>query len=83
MMKTPDHWAEEPCVETTTAYGTEVMVPKRIFDSWETERAIYEKALSMGQDLSIGVEDLEISMSMSRSKKDALLVFYEKYRGEL
>lgn len=79
-VKTPKHWKNTELVRTTTAYGNEVMIPKDYIDAWEAERQVYESSKSKNIDLSVGVENLELSMSLSAEKKNALLVFYEKYQ---
>ena len=77
----PEEWKKEELIKTTTAYGNEVMIPKRYTVAWEAQRKAYEGAKTRGIDISIGVESLEISMSMSRPKKNMLMVFYEKYKN--
>ena len=78
-VETPKNWENEELVKTTTAYGNEVMIPKRYTKAWETERFCFEEAKKNGIDLSIGVEDSETSMSFTQAKKNALMVFCEKF----
>ncbi len=81
-IRTPKHWEKEERVETTTAYGNKVMVPKRLIKGWQGLKSLQELALREGADLSIGVEDYNHTTSVRHERRNALMVFYEKYQRE-
>lgn len=81
-VKTPKHWQKMELVKTTTAYGNEVMVPKTLMKGWKALMETNELALKNGGDMSIGVENYNHSASLSHERRNAIMVFYEKYQRE-
>lgn len=81
-VKTPKHWQNEELIKATTAYGHEVMIPKKIMKGWEGLTETHELALKNGADLSIGVEEYNHTASVQHERRNAILVFYEKYQRD-
>lgn len=81
-VKTPKHWEKMERAKTTTAYGNEVMVPKILMKGWRAIMETNELALKIGGDMSIGVENYNHSAPLSHERRNALMVFYEKYQRD-
>lgn len=82
MIKTPKYWEKDryqPLVETETAYGNKVKIPKCFMNGWKTAKLTFEHCTSRGVNPLDGLEILEETQPMSY---DLERVFYEIYQDE-
>jgi len=79
-IKTPKHWEKMKLTEATTAYGHKVMIPERFIEGWKGIEQAHRLGLKNGADLSIGVETFNQTAPITHERRNALMVFYEKYQ---
>lgn len=82
-VKTPKHWQSMELIQETTAYGNKVMIPRELMRGWESLRELNEIALKNGVDLSSGVAEYNHTAPLHHERRNALMVFYEKYQRQV